>query len=508
MSRRINTFLALALAVLTVAAANPLQLFTAEDVREHNHKHAIAGLSITQPQFHGRLSGQCVDGLVKTEAFGEPDFDAGVLEFEGYECSGIDLLAYVPIAEFIGDTTLAERNPLTALEGSDIWGWEDPETAQRFVIMGKGNGAAFFNVTNPADPVYLGAIENTSAAHQVWFDIKVNDGWAWIVSESVGYGMLGFDLSQLVGVTAAQDWLPSSVYPLTGSTHNLVINEEADMAYLVGGNNGLAATDHCRAGLHAVDISTPLAPVFAGCYLQEGGNGVGGRSVTGDYVSIGDEQGTPVTPLAAYVHDAHCVRYSGPDTDHTGKDICVNSAENHLSIVDMTNPALPTLISQYFYEDFSYTHQGWFTEDQTHFLFGDELDESNGIVNRTRTYIVDMTDLDDPQPAGQGYHEAPYTAIDHNLYTFGGAAYQSNYNAGLRVMDLDQVADGQLREVAYFDVVNNGDDGNGDAVIATPVFEGTWSNYPYFGDGIVAVSAYDGLYMLQLHDDVLADITG
>jgi hypothetical protein len=75
------------------------------------------------------------------------------------------------------------------------------------------------------------------------------------------------------------------------------------------------------------------------------------------------------------------------------------------------------------------------------------------------------------------------------MYVKNRYVFQSNYRAGLRVLDLRNVAAGDLREVAFFDVYPLNDD---------PGFGfGTWSNYPYFKGGVVAVHGYQGLWLLK-----------
>jgi len=117
----------------------------------------------------------------------------------------------------------------------------------------------------------------------------------------------------------------------------------------------------------------------------------------------------------------------------------------------------------------------------------DEADESN-FGHNTRTHIWDLRDLDNP--VYLGYYEAPVASIDHNLYIKGNLAYCSNYSSGLRVLDITNIASGNLTEYAYFDTYppNNGTN-----------FSGTWSNYPYFSSGVIAVSGIDeGLFLLKI----------
>ena len=122
-------------------------------------------------------------------------------------------------------------------------------------------------------------------------------------------------------------------------------------------------------------------------------------------------------------------------------------------------------------------------------MLGDELDEANNPdVTNTRTYMWDVSDLDDPALIGS--HDSTTTAIDHNQYVKGNYTYQSNYQAGLRILDITNIANGNLSEAAFFDVNPGSDPTNTDG--------GTWSNYPFFDSGIVIVSVIEqGLFILR-----------
>jgi hypothetical protein len=88
-----------------------------------------------------------------------------------------------------------------------------------------------------------------------------------------------------------------------------------------------------------------------------------------------------------------------------------------------------------------------------------------------------------------GVYRAAVAAIDHNLYTKGDRVYEANYRSGLRVLDSTRVAEGELEEVAFFDVYPEDDEAE---------FNGAWSVYPYFESGIVIVSGIEqGLFVLR-----------
>jgi choice-of-anchor B domain-containing protein len=155
-----------------------------------------------------------------------------------------------------------------------------------------------------------------------------------------------------------------------------------------------------------------------------------------------------------------------------------------MSIVDVTNKLLPVQIAKVEYPDTAYAHQGWLTEDQRYFMMGDELDEGD-TAGRTRTLVFDVADLDNASFVGANEGETP--AIDHNMYVKDGLVFQSNYAAGLRVLDTSDVANANLPQVAFFDGFPANDD---------PEFVGTWSNYPYFPSGTIAFSGIDeGLFI-------------
>ena len=396
-----------------------------------------------------------------------------------FPCDGVDLLAFVPQGEFDGAGV------------SDIWGWTDPENGDEYVIIGKTNGVAFFRVTDPFNPVYLGELDNPGLLHAVWHDMKVFDNHVFTVSESDAHGMTVFDLTRLRGVTEPQEWDRDGWYRLNYAAHNVAINEDTGFAYIVGGNAAIVAPDQCLSGLHMVDISTPTSPTFAGCYLVDGGPGTLARFVGGPAEDLSP---------AAYVHDAQCVIYEGPDEDYTDREICFNASEDQITIADVTNKLLPTTVGVLEYENVGYAHQGWLSEDQGFLFVNDELDEANAQDAETgepgmntRTIVLDVSDLDDPKVHFEHFHDT--ISPDHNNYVHQGLLYQSNYSSGLRVLDtafVDDPENPRLEPLAFFDTFPAHSD---------VTFDGTWSNYPFFESGTIAVSGREeGLFLLRLAD--------
>jgi choice-of-anchor B domain-containing protein len=354
-----------------------------------------------------------------------------------YPCNNIDLISFLPLGSIGGG------------EGNDIWGWTGC-SGREFALMGRTNGTAFVEITDPANPIYVGNLPSHTG-NSIWRDIKTYADHAFIVSEAGSHGMQVFDLTQLCSIAIPPVTFGETThYDDFGSAHNLVINEGSGYAYGVG-------TNSCSGGLHMVNIQNPLNPTNAGCFSTDG-----------------------------YTHDAQCVNYHGPDTEHQGKEICFNSNTDTLTIVDVTNKATPAQLSRTGYAGSGYTHQGWLTEDQAYFLLDDEADET-GFGHNTRTYIWDLADLDNPLLIDN--YTASTAAIDHNLYIKGNYAFQANYRAGLRILDIQDIANGNLFEEAYFDIYPSSDSAS---------FNGAWSTYPYFDSGVVIVSGIEqGLFVLQ-----------
>src|SRR5687768_14185860 len=355
-----------------------------------------------------------------------------------YPCRNIDLMAFLPHVEIGGGS------------GNDIWGWTDPMTGREYALVGRSSGTAFVDISTPNRPVYIGDLP-TKTASSTWRGIKVFSDHAFIVSEALNHGMQVFDMKQLRGVVSPPvTFAESAHYGGFGSPHTLAINTRTGFAYAAG-------TRTCEGGLHAVDVRTPAAPKAAGCFASDG-----------------------------YTHETQCVVYDGPDTFYRGREVCFNSNEDTLTIVDATDKLEQVQLSRTGYGGSAYTHQGWLTEDQRFFLVNDEGDE-RAFGHPTRTWIWDVSDLDAPVIASS--YDGPTSAIDHNLYIRGNLVYESNYRSGLRVLDASELAQGLLREVGFFDIFPFDD---------APGYNGAWTAYPFFASGSVIVNGIEqGLFVVK-----------
>ncbi|MGJ8662764.1 MAG: choice-of-anchor B family protein [Marinicella sp.] len=353
-----------------------------------------------------------------------------------FECNNVDLLGHLDLSQIGGG------------QGSDSWGWKHEASGRYFALVGRSNGTSFVEITDPTNPIYIGNLPSTNGFSSAWRDIKTYQEHAFIVADGINHGMQVFNLTRLLNVPKIpMEFEPDKLFT-TGNlqnAHNIVINEATGFAYTVGGNL-------CGGGLNFINIQNPTNPTREGCFFEDG-----------------------------YTHDAQCLIYTGPDADYRGREICFASNEDTVTVVDVTNKSNPVMISRTGYTGQQYTHQGWLTEDQKYFIIDDELDEldrGNGQPDFTRTYVMDMSDLD--APTITGFHNAEGAAIDHNQYIVDGRTYQANYVRGLRILELGDLDQADMTEVAYFDSFPDPD--------STSRFGGAWNVYPFFDNGMVLIS--------------------
>lgn len=364
-----------------------------------------------------------------------------------FPCERVDLLSSLTPAE-LGSRT-----------GNDVWGYVQESTGREIAVAGVDDGTVFVDVTSPVCPEVLGKLASGTAS-TITRDVKVLGDYALVVAEARRHGMQVFDLRTLL------EGAPATLQPVAtyegnraqpvDSAHNIAVAPGRPYAYIV-------AARSCGRGLHIADMRNPSAPAFAGCYSER-----------------------------TAIHDAQCVVYEGPDTEHLGKDLCLTlNGSTTFSIVDLTDKGAPARLSRAEYEG-RYSHQGWLTEDQRYFLVGDELDELT-YGGGTKTFVFDVSDLDAPKWIGT--YESPSPAVDHNLYVRGGYAFASNYESGLRILSLAGVAEGRLEEVGYFDTVPGSE---------SPQFNGAWSTYVGFPSGNLVLNGLDGLFVLRFDERLLA----
>ncbi|RPB11436.1 hypothetical protein P167DRAFT_524214 [Morchella conica CCBAS932] len=398
-----------------------------------------------------------------------------------FRCNNIDLRYFVPHVE-LGSATG---------EGSSSWGWTSDD-GREFIIIGQADGAAFAEVTEDGALDYIGRLPNTKGSDAIiWREIRVLKHYAVIGSEAEYHGVQIFDLKKLIELKPSRDepcTSPKVFDPETdvtgmfrdlpiGASHNIVINEDFGYAVSVGAR---PRNSTCASGLIFIDLSDPTNPTSPGCAAQDG-----------------------------YVHDAQCLEYKGPDTKYLGHDICYGYNEDTLTIYDVTDKKNSTIISRTSYEGAQYTHQGALldTEWQEFLLMDDEYDEyeMSGLAadGFPVTFIWNISSLE--RPLQTGYYKSDTRSIDHNQYIKNGFSFQSNYGAGLRILDVSSIPEDPtgagVKEVGFFDVYPEDD-----AIGGLVDFVGTWSSYGLFESGWIVINTIErGVFVVRMQDNHYGD---
>ena len=89
-----------------------------------------------------------------------------------YPCSNISLLARLNPTELFSEYDFNYNN--------DIWGWTDPVNGNEIAIVGRTNGTAFVDISDPENPVHLGLLRGHNNSTSSWRDIKVYNDHAFI----------------------------------------------------------------------------------------------------------------------------------------------------------------------------------------------------------------------------------------------------------------------------------------------------------------------------------------
>jgi choice-of-anchor B domain-containing protein len=359
----------------------------------------------------------------------------------------VDLQSHVSLAEMRDG----------AVSGSSLWGFADLDDGREYAVFGLNNGTAVVDVTDPASPRVIGSIGGPVS---IWREVKVYqvfnpeerryNAYAYVVSEAPTAGLQILDLSEL-----PREVTLAATYRLFDTAHTAFM---ANVDPATGAAEGSPAPPVLYiqgpkiAGIVALDLTDPVAPVHLGSFATSYGHDIWAGVVTGPRAEA-------------------CRR-------HDPCEIVVNWAGDAIRVVDWTHKALPETIAELIYPDLGYAHSGWITADGLHLLSMDEQDEritgANSVVR-----VIDIADLRNPRVVGAW--QSGTRAIEHNGYTRGDRYYIAHYERGLTILDVSDPR--HPREEAFFDTYPPSD---------APVFHGAWGAYPYLPSGNILISNIDG----------------
>ena len=366
---------------------------------------------------------------IKADAY-RSDINHGSARSLGFESENVQLKSWLPLNE-LGSPA----------NGNDCWGYVSP-SGREYALMGTSSGTVIVEITNPGNPQIIASL---SGPNSLWRDIKTYGTYMYVVSEGGGgiqvFNLANIDLGQVQTLNSAG----------SGSTHNVAVDTDSGFLYRTGG---------VASGLYFYSLANPAVPTQVGQWTDR------------------------------YVHDAQIVTYTeGPFAGRQIAFCCAGFSggwsDTGLTIVDVTNKSNPFVVSQTYYSNAAYSHQGWLSEDRKYFYLNDELDEQD-FGGTTTTRIINVEDIENPSFVGT--FTSGSSSIDHNLYTHNGMIFEANYRSGLRVFDASNPT--SPVQYGYFDTYPNNDGAS---------FNGLWSVYPYFPSGTVIGSDLErGLFVWEI----------
>jgi choice-of-anchor B domain-containing protein len=404
---------------------------------------------------------------------------------------------------------------------NDIWGWTSP-AGEEYALAPNSGGIAIVRVTDPANPVFLGKIQSQDPSNfgNIWGDPATFGNYGYFVTEIVDSSIVIVDLSGLDGLGAAatpDDLLPAPTVFWSGggylSSHNIHINEASGFAYVAGvrladgaANNACGAASPARFNTLILDLAAdPMNPSVAACI---------------------DDAGE---------HDFFVVNYTGPDTDHQGKEIAFvfdgrdregqamgDPVGGKTLIWDVTDKGNIVELATFRTPGMVFSHNGWTTNEQDFLFIGDEIDElilanwdfafvftqppaETTNMPRTGTYIIDISDLDNPMFFER--YEDDTVGIDHNFVVEGDKLIIASYTSGTRVLHIGRDGSGAVTLAPYANmdteprlpgnILNIEQEQN-----FGTAFLGQWGIYAFPGsDTIIASDLNNGLIVMRLSDE-------
>jgi choice-of-anchor B domain-containing protein len=326
-------------------------------------------------------------------------------------------------------------------------------------------------------------------------------------------------LDALGAASSPDSILPAPVTFFNGGgylgSHNVHINEDSGFAYLAGvrlaagaANNACGLENPPRFNTLILELnSDPANPSVAACLPNVG------------------------------EHDFYVVNYTGPDTEHQGKEIAfVFDGRDRTGafiggfteIWDVTDKANIIELASFRIPGMVFSHNGWTTNEQDFLFIGDEVDElvqagwaftpffAQPVTDptnkpQTGTYIVDINDLDNPVFFKR--YEDGTIGLDHNFVIEDDKLYIASYTSGTRVIEIGRDGNGDvsLSPIAVMDteprlqenILNIKQEEN-----FSSAFLGQWGIYSFpNSDTIIATDINNGLIVMRLSDEPCSGIS-
>jgi choice-of-anchor B domain-containing protein len=353
-----------------------------------------------------------------------------------YPCRAVDQAGFVPLDELSREA-----------RGARVLGWRHGASGREIAVVSMSREISFVEVTDPEHPELRGEYRREGDATAVLGAAAVYGDHLYVsVLDGDGAALDIVDLTRVLDAEDASTRIPAAAISRVPLFGGLSIVPETGHAFLVGGR------------VVGLDLSVdPEAP----------------------------EEILTWDPGPPYTSTPECVLYHGPDQRFTNHEICTAPAGRRSMVLYDVTQEHPAKLSRTFYKRFNNPWHATFTSDHRFVLLSDSHDEFNPGFN-TRTFLFDVASLTSPSQFAS--YDGPTKGRDLHIEVRGRYAYLANGSAGLRILDLRQIAKGRLREVALFDVEPDNDSANWSGASSLDVLpSGT----------VVLASLRQGIYILR-----------
>lgn len=303
---------------------------------------------------------------------------------------------------------------------NDIWGYTDG--TREYALIGTGTGTAFYNVTQPQSPNLVGFIPGPNST---WRDMKTYSHYAYIVTEGGG-GMQIVDLANPEQPTLLQTWGTAR----WRNAHNIQIDTQTGVAYVVGTNNGMVVVNLASNPANPTFIANWRESYLHDIHVQHG-LGHACAINEGLYKILDVSNPANIQTISAVRTPGHATHASWVDAQDQVAALADETSNGHLSLWDISDPVHPALIAEYNARQGSIIHNVFVRDSIVHCSYYTEGYRAVDISDPTRPTEVGYYDT---WPGTGGGFDGLWGCYP---YTNSGAIYLSDRTTGLYIVQLD-----------------------------------------------------------------------
>ena len=314
--------------------------------------------------------------------------------------------------------------------------WAYAQEGREYAIVGCGNGTAYIDITDPANPEFIQFLYS-NIQNATWREYKTYQHYAYQVSDDSGDNH--FDIVDL-------SFLPDSVHIVYSGSEEYF--RTGHTIFMDGDKMYIGLHNHTSMSVFSL-ADDPTDPQFL-------------RYLSDDYP--GD------------VHDM----FVRNDTVYASK-----GWDGALQILEFKNNKFSEIGNFSNYPFVGYNHSSLLTPDGKTLIFTDE------VPGNLPAKSLDVTDPANPILVDTFYSQSGLATLHNPFLSFNNTFVMASYEDGVQVFDYSDPADIKLR--GYFDTHFQSD-----ASGPTGGYSGAWSAYTMLpSKNMVVVDRQNGLYVLD-----------